>query len=106
MPFVVAERSPNSLDKDQIERLCKEAWVAMNQDGDDAFKATDVWGTAPIRDKHSSTIIVKFFYCDRGEEFKRRLYYELRSRFGEYDIIQLVPTKTDDWFADPVWAVG
>jgi len=102
MPFVVAERGPNSWDKDQIERLCKEAWVAMNQNGDDAFKATDVGGIALTREISSSKVVVKFFYCDRGEEFKQRLYGQLRNRFG--DLVQPVPVETEGWFADPVWA--
>ena len=102
MPFVVAERGPNSLNKDQIERLCKEAWVAMNQNGDNAFKDTDVGGITLTREINSTNVVVKFFYCDRGEEFKQRIYGQLRSRFG--NLVQPVPVETDSWFADPVWA--
>ncbi len=104
MPFVVAERGPNSWTSGQIEYLCKEAWIAMNRDGGNALKGTDVGGTVITRENRSPAIFVKFFYCSRGEAFfDRGLHYELKKRFGNYDIVQTFPT--DDWFTDPVWAV-
>jgi len=105
VPIMLAERGPNSITKDEIERRCKEAWVAMNRYGDYGLEAGDVGGVAPTREMYSFAVIVRLFYVDRGEEFQLKLYRELRIRFNEYDMIQLIPTQKEDWFADPVWAV-
>lgn len=104
MPFVVVDRSCNSWDVVKIENLCKEAWVAMNQGESNTLKDTDVGGVVVASELPPGSLHVKFFYCNRGTDFSLKLYRILKQKFGDHRVI-VYPTQSDDWFADPVWAV-
>lgn len=104
MPFVMVERGPSSIDKNEIERRCKDIWVAMNPGCETDLKATDVGGVVVTRSLQSyPDVNVKFIYCDRGEPFRQNLLSQLKAMFG-YSV-QPIPVEDESWFANPVWAV-
>lgn len=104
MPFVMVERGPSSIDKNEIECHCKDVWVAMNLGGETNLKATDVGGVVVTRSSQSyPDVNVRFIYCDRGEQFRQDLLSQLKARFG--CSVQPIPVEAESWFADPVWAV-
>ena len=106
MPLVVVVRhSSKYITVQEIEKICKDAWVAMNDIGcRDKLSAEDVGGVGRIspQDVEINTVRIDFYFIDRGFEFGIRLYYELEKRLPNYCKVYLHPNP--EWFADPVWA--
>lgn len=91
----------------EIERLCKKAWVNMNEENFEHFSASDVGGV--ILDSHDDRSIklgesrILFCYAEgpiRGEVFKQKLLENLQKVFRGMGVeIILCPSGT--WFEKP-----
>ena len=120
MPFVTVlvqdEKMCTIQHMKELQRLCKEAWVSLNEyPPNEGFQATDVGGQMCVAPEiphllHYRTVIL-FHFVDRGQPFFVQLFARLRDKllvgkdFSEMKII-LLPAKSEMWFEDPVWSIS
>lgn len=115
MPFVVVRSPLADMDmKNEVERLCKEAWMEMNgTDNVSGLEAQQVGLVAAntrrgIEFYHEEFPSVEFYYVKRGVKFYEALINKLQEKLAKsikwnYCLL-LIETEEAMW-ADPEWSV-
>lgn len=108
MPFMFALLPEEiSATKEQIESVCKDAWISLNGTvGATNLKGSDVGGAVMKEGRIPPTITI--WYIDRGDSFDEKLYDALTNKIeiltGKKVHVETIRTKLDMWFEDPEWA--
>lgn len=125
MPFAIVGISPDVNASreltDAVQAACKKAWASMTNRPcgvvGQKFNESEVGGLATqareFQPEGNWALRVKFIYVDRGPRFREELGNALMDELDGIRkrampslgvLIELVPTKAEEWFADPSWS--